>query len=192
MVDIRAQNEINAWFAAQMGLVTRAQALGAGWSPRQIDRLVSMRGWTAIQSGVYRHAAAPVTREQALLGGVLAAGAGSAVSHRAAVGAWGVRGYRAVILEVSRPRPTRFVLRGAIVVHRARDLRDGDVTVNDGLPVTTPARTLVDLGAVMPSVVERCMEEWLADRVVSLDAIHQALSDHAGRGAAASASCDAS
>ena len=36
-----------------------------------------------------------------------------------------------------------------ITVHRGPELHPDDVTVVDGIPVTTPARTLVDLAEVM-------------------------------------------
>src|SRR5262249_45609802 len=44
----------------------------------------------------------------------------------------------------------------AIRVHRTRTLRPADVTTIDGLPVTTPTRTLIDLADVLtPHRLER-------------------------------------
>jgi len=176
-----AQRRTHECLGRELGLITRSQALAAGWGSSAVGRRVASGEWIRVHPQVYRHAAFAVTYEQRLLAAALAAGKGSAVSHRAAVGTRGVRGYTARIVEVSRPSPNDFALEG-VEVHRMSDLRAEHITLHDGLPVTTPARTLIDLGAVMPSLVERCLEEWLADRVVSLDVIHQALSDHAGRG----------
>jgi very-short-patch-repair endonuclease len=49
--------------------------------------------------------------------------------------------------------------RRAIVVHRLR-LRKDEVTTRHGIPVTTPARTILDLAAVVPDrEVERAIDE---------------------------------
>jgi hypothetical protein len=62
------------------------------------------------------------------------------------------------------------------VFHRSYDLDAGDVRWHGPLRVTSPARTLADLGAVCrPSLVSRCLEEWVARRVVTLDAVEAAL-----------------
>jgi hypothetical protein len=56
----------------------------------------------------------------------------------------GFRADRAVPIEVSIPLPlTR--KRPGIVVHRRRDLA-ADITRHRGIPITTPLRTLIDLG----------------------------------------------
>jgi hypothetical protein len=57
----------------------------------------------------------------------------------------------------------------AAVVYRMRDLAPEWVTTHKGIRVTTPARTLADLGMVVsPALVAKVMEEWLADRVVTV------------------------
>jgi len=43
------------------------------------------------------------------------------------------------------PSPSR-----GIAVHRSRTLGDRDTVRRDGIPVTTPARTLIDLKRVLP------------------------------------------
>jgi Protein of unknown function (DUF559) len=49
--------------------------------------------------------------------------------------------------------------------------------------VTTPARTLVDLGTVCrPFLVARCLEEWVARRVVTMSQVQQVLDRSVGRG----------
>jgi very-short-patch-repair endonuclease len=124
---------------------------------------------------VFRHGAFPVTHEQRLLAGVLATGPGSAVSHRAALGLHGLRGFDSHVIEVSRPTVIDQPLVG-VRVHRSSDLGPEWIGTYEGLPVTTPVRTLVDLGAVArPGVVRWCMEEWLSDRVVTIDELRGAL-----------------
>jgi hypothetical protein len=75
---------------------------------------------------------------------VLARGPEAALSDECAGIAFGFRADRAVPIEVSIPLPlTR--KRPGIVVHRRRDLA-ADITRHRGSPITTPLRTLIDLG----------------------------------------------
>lgn len=54
MTDGRDMNaRVMAHMGAQWGLVTRPQAIAAGMSAQQIDRLVRSRRWTAVRRGVY-------------------------------------------------------------------------------------------------------------------------------------------
>jgi len=171
-----------AWLRRQLGLITRAQALTAGLTRAQIAHRLRLGVWLRAYPCVFRHVAFPVTNEQRLLAAALAAGPGAAVSHRAAVAVWGLHGYRAPRIEVSRPSPV-CLPRATALVHRAPDLVARHVVRRGPLPVTTRARTLVDLGAVAsPRLVTRCMEEWLADRHVTIEELRTALDEHGGRG----------
>jgi very-short-patch-repair endonuclease len=68
-------------------------------------------------------------------------------------------------------------------VHGSSDLHAHHIRVRNGVPVTNPARTLIDLGAVAPSsLVARCTEEWLADRKVTIAQLKAAIEEHQGRG----------
>jgi hypothetical protein len=53
------------------------------------------------------------------------------------------------LIEVTVRAPRKIRIDG-ITVHRSADIRAEDVTVLDGIRVTTPTRTLVDLGRVLP------------------------------------------
>jgi hypothetical protein len=168
--------------SSQLGLITWSQARAAGLSPREIHVRTRRREWIGVHPRVYRHGAAPVTYDQRLLAGVLSTGPHSAISHRAAVARWGLHGFVARVVEVSRPSPVRQSEEG-VLVHRMPDLRAEHVELVRGVPTTTPARTLVDLGMVMsPRFVARCMEEWLAHRLVSLAQLRRTIEDHAGKG----------
>jgi very-short-patch-repair endonuclease len=160
--------------AAQLGLVTRQQALDGGMSRRQINRLLGT-AWAVALPAVYRHRSFPETWNQRLLAATLKAGEGSAVSHRAAVGLHGLRGFKCDMVELTRPAPEYFPIPGA-VVHRYTDLRPEDVVTIGGVPVTSPARTLVDLGAVArPYLLHRCLEEWTARRSVRIPQVVDAI-----------------
>jgi very-short-patch-repair endonuclease len=72
--------------------------------------------------------------------------------------------------------------RPGIAVHRARDLRPGDITIVRGLPVTTPARTVLDLTERhTPRQVERALDEALALRITSRTKVRELLARSPGR-----------
>ncbi|MDK1291003.1 MAG: hypothetical protein QGM46_01425 [Actinomycetota bacterium] len=56
--------------------------------------------------------------------------------------------------------------RTSFTVHESKDLRASDIVHVDGIPVTTAARTVVDLGASAPPwFVERCLDTGLRKRL---------------------------
>jgi very-short-patch-repair endonuclease len=100
---------------------------------------------------------------------VLAAGPDAVLSHRDAAALFSLRTSARGPIEVSVPRRCR---RPGIQAHLAR-LQADEITVEDGIPVTTVARTLLDLAAVLPrQPLKRATEQAevlrLADRT-SLD-----------------------
>jgi hypothetical protein len=137
------------------GLVTRDGLLGE-LTRRQIDYRVERGLLVPVHPGVYRVAGAPVTWPQRLQAACLAAGQDAAVSHRAAIARWGIDGGAPGIVEIAVPRPQWHRLEGVKQVHRATDLFDHHVVVRDGIRITTPTRSLIDLGAVAPW--------WVVDR----------------------------
>ena len=92
------------------------------------------------------------------------------LSHRSAAALWDLHRSARARIEVSTPSRRRH--RPGIEVHRA-GLQPDEVTVVDGIPVTTVARTLLDLAALLPrSQLERAIERAEALRLtdhISLD-----------------------
>jgi Protein of unknown function (DUF559) len=173
---------LESTFARQRGLVTRRQARRAGLTDRQIDGRLANGTFVAMHPGVYRHAALPEDGDMRIRAALLALGPGAAASHRTAVGLIGLGSLSTGLVEVTWPRPSPRSLEG-VVVHRLPDLSRPWVRSIDGIRVTRPARTLLDLGTVVhPWLVQRCMEEWLARRTVSIDQLQAAIAAHAGHG----------
>jgi very-short-patch-repair endonuclease len=131
--------------AAQDGVVGRAQLIARGISVHGVDRLVRAGRIVAIRRGVYRTGPLPLQRAAERVA-ALAAGADAWVSHRSAAQLRGVcpKTRNTENVEVSMPRRRRRRIEG-VRIHRVRDLRPDEVTVLDGIPVTTPARTLLDI-----------------------------------------------
>jgi very-short-patch-repair endonuclease len=102
---------------------------------------------------------------------VLAGGAGAVLSHRSAAALWGMRDSWRTAVEVTTPRLCR---RPGIHAHRVA-LPADEVTTERGIPVTTPARTLLDLAAVVrEDHLEHAFNEAEVRRLaspVSLDAL---------------------
>jgi hypothetical protein len=88
---------------------------------------------------------------------VLAAGESAALSHRPAGAHWGLLQTARAAIEVTVPRQRR--RRPGIELHVAA-LPPDEVTVLDGIPITTVPRTIFDLAAVeRPSRVESAFNE---------------------------------
>jgi len=98
-----------------------------------------------LHRGVYAVGHAQLRREGRWLAAVLAVGPGAVLSHRAAAALLGIR-ESAGAVDVTTTRRVR--TRG-VVVHHATTLDISDVTTRSGIPVTSVARTLVDLAAIL-------------------------------------------
>lgn len=139
-----------------------------GFTPRMREHRTSVGRWVPAYDGVYRMAGTPITWRGHLLAACLAAGPTAAGSHRSAAAIWDVGGGDRRIREILCRRWRRTKEPG-LVVHETKVLEPHDVTVVDGIPVTTIERTLLDLGAVRhPLTVERAVETALRKELTSL------------------------
>lgn len=178
-VDSHRDRAIAALAARQHGVVSRAQLLDAGVTGRAVERRLESGHLVRIHRGVYAVGHAQLRREGRWLAAVLAAGPGAALSHRSAAALHGIRESDGAV-DVTTTR--RVVTRG-VVLHRTTALAPGDLTTLRGIPVTTLARTLVDLaGTLSAEQLGKLLRE--TDRAGRLDAaaLRAALAD--GRGGA--------
>ena len=160
--------QLNRLAAGQHSLAQRMQALELGMTARQLHDRLGSGLLVPVHPGVYRLPGAARTTEQALLAACMAAGPGAVGSHRSAAGLWGLRGVEMGDPEITVPGSRRPELRG-VRVHRTDRLDPVDVSRRQRIPVTTPARTLLDLGAVVPAlVVESALEDALMRRLVTV------------------------
>jgi hypothetical protein len=135
-----------AWVAArQHGVVAHHQLLGVGLSPGAVQRRVDA-GWLHRQHrGVFAVGHPALTDRGRWAAAVLAGGPGAVLSHRSAAALWGLM-REAPTLDITVPGRRRRAQPG-VVLHTGR-LATADVTRIDGLPVTSLARTLLDLAEV--------------------------------------------
>ena len=91
---------------------------------------------------------------------VLACGPGAVLSHRSAARLWEVRQNNAALIDVTVPSRNGRIRRAGIRVHRSGRLGAEEITERDGIPVTTLARTLLDLADVIhPQALRRAITE---------------------------------
>jgi very-short-patch-repair endonuclease len=108
------------------------------------------------------------------------------VSHRCAAALWGLAGFARAPVELVVPRRRKRALPG--IVHRPLSLPDVDVTVVDAIPVTTPARTLIDVaGVAHRDAVEEALDDALRRGLVTLARIRWRLEQVGGMGTPGSA-----
>jgi very-short-patch-repair endonuclease len=143
---MRTDERIAHAVAGQHGVATRVQLLAAGVSRPTLDRWVRSGRLVPLHRGVYRLATyAPSVWTQAMAA-VLAAGARECtISHAAAARLWKYPGWEQTDT-VYLICPRRLRLPG---VYSHRFILAGDeVTRLRGVPVTTPARTVLDLAGI--------------------------------------------
>jgi very-short-patch-repair endonuclease len=86
-----------------------------------------------------------LTQHGRLMAAALFAGPDALLSHETAAAAWGIRrGDQGDEIEVTVPLPGRHP--AGLRVHRTASLLEEDRATLGGVPVTSPARTLIDLG----------------------------------------------
>lgn len=174
--------QLNRLAAGQHSLANRKQALDLGMTSRQLHDRLESGLLVVVHQGVYRLAGGSRTSEQALLAACMAAGHEAVASHRSAAALWALRGVEAATPEIVVPGSRRAELRG-VRVHRTDRLDPIDVSRRLRIPVTAPARTLLDLGAVVPvEVVESALEDALLRRLVTFQLLTNTLARLGGPG----------
>lgn len=143
---MRHQDRILAVANRAHGVVTRRQLLAAGVSASAIARRVRAGWLIVVHPGVYRVGHCAPNVAATYLAAVLACGEGALLSGRAA-GWWlGLIRGDPPPPEVSAQQERRVP---GVTVRRCRVRGSGGGWIRRGVPVTSAARTLVDLAAVL-------------------------------------------
>ncbi len=130
--------------ARQQGVITLDQLTSLGVGRRTIKRWIAAGRLRAVHREVYAFGPRPLTKRGKWLAAVLAMGPDAFLSHRSAAALWGLAGDRPKV-DVTAPRGRQVRPgRKGIQVHRCR-FDPHEVTVRDGIAVSTVARTLFDL-----------------------------------------------
>jgi very-short-patch-repair endonuclease len=162
----------------QGGVVSRRQLRELDYSEKAIEhRRASGRLHPTPWRGVYSVGRPELTRRGLFVAAVLACGKDAVLIDASAADLWHVRAQRGGPIEVSAR--TAHDLPG--IRTRRRHLRAADITTHQGVRVTTPVRTLVDLAACLtPLQIERCVNE--ADKLELIDpeSLREQLDDYPG------------
>ena len=167
---------IAALAARQHGVVSLEQLRHLGLTASTVRKRHAAGKLHRIHRGVYAVGHTALTREGHWMAAVLAGGDGAVLSHRDAAALLGLRPNSRSRIEITVPRRSP-CSRPGLQIHRC-SLPPQDVTVVDGIPCTTVARTVLDLAEELGRrPVERLIEQ--AERLRLFD--RRALDDTLGR-----------
>jgi very-short-patch-repair endonuclease len=138
------EREIVGLARQQQGLLTHVQLRGLGVGRRTIERWIASGRLRAVHREVYAFGPRPLTKRGKWLAAVLAMGPEAFLSHRSAGALWGLARDRLKV-DVTAPQGKQIRPgREGVQVHRCK-FDPGEVTMRDGIPVSTVARTLFDI-----------------------------------------------
>ena len=156
------------------------QLLAVGWSRDMIRHHARRGGWRLIHPGVYALTNAPLRREQLWFAAVLTA-PGSVLSHGSAAACYSFHRFERGFEVITRPGGGGRRRLGGVLVFRSTCL-DGDVTRRGGLPITTAARTLVDLAPGLDDRrLARAFREAIRLKTTTAARVIECLERHEGR-----------
>ncbi len=161
----------------QRGYASRGQLLAAGVPSTTIDRHVAGRWLRPVHRAVFsvgHRAPIPLGPETAAL---LAIRDGAALSHHSAAVLWGMTS------ALPDEAPIHLTVPGSpgghpsgVIMHRSGLFTTRDLRVRHGLPVTSPARVLLDLAPQSADRdLERLLDQGLVSRVLRLGDVAELL-----------------
>jgi very-short-patch-repair endonuclease len=175
-----ADQRLAAIARRQRGRASRVQLHAIGLSDGAIQRRVRRGALLREHPSVYivGHAApVPLGRET---GALLWAPDGAVLSHHSAAALWAIGSDDRRIQVLVPGGWTRH--RPGLTVHRTRLLDARDIRIRDGLPVTSPARTLLDnAGKGSMRALERMFTEAVTQRLVSRAGLEDVIARGRGR-----------
>jgi very-short-patch-repair endonuclease len=174
-----ADREVAELARRQHGVASAAQLRAAGLTEAAIRRRTASGRLHRIHRGVYAVGHSALTRRARQLAGVFACGPGAVLSHRSAGDLWAIaRAGPAIEITAPRSRGSR----PEITVHRSRRLDRADRSVIDAIPVTSLARTIVDLADVLDERrLGDAVQQAEVRRLFDLGAVYEALERVPGR-----------
>ena len=166
----------------QGGVVARQQLVALGLSAAAIDHRLRAGRLHSVHRGVYsvgHRVLGPVGRWWAA---VLACGDGAVLAGLSAAAAFAIRPSASPTIHVLVGRSGR-ERRDGIRLHWCRSLPPDEVSDLNGLPITTPARTLLDLaaGGVRGRRLESAIDRAERQRLLDFADLHQLLARYPGR-----------
>lgn len=177
----RTLRDLDRLATPRRGIASRRDLRAAGFTTAEMDHLVAKGLLTPAQRGVYRTVGTPMSIRRRLVVACLASEELTVASHRAALWLWRLTDdeppIEISVVDDRHPRPP------SVIVHRSRDLVPAHCTVRQGVPVTKPARTLVDVGCVVPEwAFAKAVESALHRKLITVAGLRAVIDEVAGRG----------
>jgi len=152
-----------------------------GFSSRAIHHRIQKGRLHRVYPGVYAVGRAELSKHGRWMAAVLSCGVRAVLSHASAAALWEIRWERPGPIEVSVPA-TSYPRRPGIKVHRRSNLTRRDVTRHQGIPVTSPICTIVDL---VPRFERSAVEGMISDAdsrgLIRADAMRRELDEMPSR-----------
>jgi len=151
MHDSRDTPDVRGLFALsseQAGYFTSAQAHVHGYSPQLLSYHADRGRFERVRRGLYRLRDYPSSPREEVMAAWLAAGKESAVvSHESALEVLGLSDVAPTTIHLLIPRGRRWVhaLPGVTVHTTADDLAPDDIVTRQGMRLTAPVRTILDV-----------------------------------------------
>lgn len=153
----------------QYGLITRGQAEACGMTHNAIAGRLTNGRWQRVRKGVFVINGTPGSWEQQVRAACLAVGDVAVASDLTAARLWGMLLPAPQLIEVATPTQRHARLAG-IQHHRRSTLHPTDVARHRGIPVTSAARTLVDVSGRVPfRRLEQAVNDALRRNLVGLE-----------------------
>jgi very-short-patch-repair endonuclease len=178
--ETRALGAVVATLATrQHGVLARTQLRALAISDDVIDRWIAARRLNPLHRGVYAVGHRRLTGEARYLAAVLFAGDGGVLSHCSAADLWGLRATKEPGIDVigSTHRRGNHQVR----IHQVA-LQPTDVMTRNGIPVTKPLRTILDLARCIPQrELEKAIRQAEYAHLTTTALLAEAVQHHAGR-----------
>lgn len=160
------ERAVAAIAARQHGVITRQQLIRCGISGDTIDRWLRRGRLHRLHRGVYLLGPRILREWTREMAAVLACRAAALLSHRSAAQLWHLLPHAAspaIAVTIAGRDPGR---KPGITVHRVAGIERWESRLRVGIPVTSPARTLLDLAAAAPDLAEQATAEAFAKGLV--------------------------
>jgi hypothetical protein len=174
---VHVEAAIAALARAQHRVASLEQLTLLGLSPAAVQYRARIGRFERWAQGVYVLGAGPLTVDGVRRAAVFAAGQGAVLSHRSAAAAWGLVNGGPTKEHVTVEGRGRELAR--VKVHGANRLDAADVTEVRDIPITTVARTIVDLAG--DPCLERVFHEAEVAQLLDVVGCRAALSRVRGR-----------
>jgi very-short-patch-repair endonuclease len=165
---------------AQHGVLTRRDLEGLGFSKMAIEHRIATGRLHLISRGIYAVGRRELTRHGRWMAAVLVCGDGAALSHRSAAELWGIGHEEQGRIDVS-VASTSEINRSGLKVRTRKSLAVENIVRRDGIPVTNPVQTLIDLATELkPMRLERAVNQADVHDLVDPETLRTALDSHVG------------